>query len=109
MIKRILLFFLQFVAFGALMWIGGFWDILHLQAVLTHSAWAAIPVFRFQVSSGHILIADGLLFAAALLLFLLACEAIAKRLRPWAAISVLAYTLAAILTLALKVGLPPSR
>ena len=108
MVKRILLFLLQFIAFGVLMWIGGFWDILHLQAVVSKSAWAAIPVMRLQVSSGHILIADGLLFAAALLLLLLACEAVAKKLRPWAAIGVLAYILAAVLTLALKVGLPPS-
>jgi hypothetical protein len=106
--KRILLFLLQFIAFEVLMWIGGFWDILHLEAVVNHSFWSAIPVLKFQISSGHILIANGLVFASGLLLILIAFEAIAKRLRPWASISVLAFVLAATLSLALKVGLPPA-
>lgn len=108
MLKRILLFLVQFIAFGALMWVGGFWDILHLQAVVTHSSWAIIPVLKVQVTSGHILIADGLLFAAVLLVIIVAAEAAARRFRPWIAISVLAYVLSACLTLAMKVGLPPS-
>lgn len=108
MIKRIVLFLLQFFAFGALMWIGGFWDVLHLQAEVTHSFWASIPVFKYPVSSAHILIADGLIFAGALLLIILLLEALARRLRPWAALSIVAYIVAAIVTLALKVGLPPA-
>ncbi|HEX4156365.1 MAG TPA: hypothetical protein VHY48_12200 [Acidobacteriaceae bacterium] len=108
MIKRIVLFLLQLLSFGALMWIGGFWDVLHLQAEVTHSVWASIPVFKYPVSSTHILIADGLIFAGVLLLIILLLQALARRLRPWAALSVVAYIIAAVVTLALKVGLPPA-
>jgi hypothetical protein len=106
--KRIILFLLQLFSFGALMWIGGFWDVIHLQAEVTHSVWANIPVFKYQVSSAHILIADGLLFGGVLFILILLLEALARRLRPWASLSVLAYVLAAVVTLALKVGLPPA-
>jgi hypothetical protein len=107
-IKRIVLFLLQLLAFGGLMWVGGFWDILHLQAEVTHSVWASIPVLKCQVSSTHILIADGLIFAGVLLVLILLLEALGRRLRPWASVSVLAYVIAAVITLALKVGLPPA-
>lgn len=108
MIKRTVLFLLQFFSFGALMWVGGFWDVIHLQAEVTHSVWASIPVFKYPVGSTHILIADGLIFAGVLLVLVLLLEALARRLRPWAALSMIAYILAAAITLALKVGLPPS-
>jgi hypothetical protein len=109
--KRILLFILQFFAFFGLLDLGGNWDVIRfaqevraLQKGVT--AFNPIPVIKTQVGDNHILIANGLIFAAVLLVLILLFEAIRKALKPWAALSLLAFILATAAALALKMGLP---
>ncbi len=113
MIKRIVLTLLQFLIFIALLAIGGNWDVINLsleiRAMERHTrAFNPIPVIKTQVSSTHILIADGLIFAAVLLILILLIEALAKKLKPWAGLTLLAFVLAICLGFAMKLGLPPA-
>jgi hypothetical protein len=99
MTKRILLTLLQFAAFLGLMFFGGNWDILRftqeMRAMTTGATvWNPIPTIKFPLGASHVLIADGIVFALALLVVILIIEAIAKKLRPWAGLSVLALVLA---------------
>jgi len=113
MVKRIALTILQFLIFIALLAVGGNWDIINLtlqiRAMEKHTtAFNPIPVIKTQISSGHILIADGLIFATVLLIIILLIEALRKKLKPWAALSILAFVLAVFLGFAMKLGLPPA-
>jgi hypothetical protein len=113
MIKRITLTLLQFLIFIALLAIGGNWDVINLsleiRAMQHHTtAFNPIPVIKTQISSTHILIADGLIFATVLLILLLLIELLAKKLKPWASLTVLAFILAVCLGFAMKLGLPPA-
>ena len=113
MAKRILLTLLQFIAFLVLLAIGGYWDVINLslqvRAMMNHTkAFNPIPVIKYPISSAHILIADGLIFATVLLAIILLIQAWRKRLHPWASLSVLAYVLAVCLGFAMKLGLPPA-
>ena len=113
MIKRIVLTFLQFLIFIALLAIGGNWDVINLtlqiRAMEHHTtAFNPIPVIKTQISSTHILIADGLIFAAVLLVIILLLEALTKKLKPWASLTLLAFVLAVFLGFAMKLGLPPA-
>lgn len=113
MAKRIILFLLQFFAFGGLLYVGGNWDVinfsLQVRAMQTHTtAWNPIPVIKYPFGASHILIADGLLFAGILLVLILLVEALRKALKPWALISLLSFVSAVALALAMKVGLPPA-
>jgi hypothetical protein len=112
MAKRITLFLLQFIAFLGLMFIGGNWDVIRLgqelRALTTHTAfWNPIPTIKYPIGN-HILVADGILFGAALLILILLFETLRRALRPYASISFLSYILAVVLGLALKFGLPPA-
>lgn len=112
MIKRILLTLLEFIVFIVLLAVGGNWDAVNLalemHALQQHkTANMLIPVFKYPVGS-HILIADGLIFATALLVLLLALFLLLKKLHPWAWLAVLAYLLAVCLAFAMKLGLPPA-
>ena len=54
MAKRIILFLLQFFAFGGLLYVGGNWDVinfaLQVRAMQTHTtAWNPIPVIKYPV------------------------------------------------------------
>jgi len=113
MVKRIVLTVLQFLIFIGLLAVGGNWDVINLtlqiRAMENHTtAFNPIPVIKTQISSGHILIADGLIFATVLLLIILLIEALRKKLKPWAALSILAFVLALFLGFAMKLGLPPA-
>jgi hypothetical protein len=107
MIKRVLLTLMQFLAFCFLMAIGGYWDIIHLLIQIKAPALSFIPLLKFHVSATHDFVADGLLFASILFLLILILEAARKTLKPWAALTTLAFAAAVILCLAMKLGLPP--
>jgi len=101
LVKRILLTLLQFLAFGALLVLGAFWAL----AGLFYPRLAVIPVWRFQAGLTHDFIANGLIFALVLLVILLVIEALCKALKPWAALTTLAFVLAVALSLVMKLGL----
>ena len=112
LIKRIVLTLLQFLIFIALLAIGGNWDVINLslqiRAMEHHTtAFNPIPVIKTPLGS-HILIADGLLFAAVLLVLILLIELLTKKLKPWAGLTLLAFALAICLGFAMKLGLPPA-
>jgi hypothetical protein len=113
MVKRILLIVLQFAAFLGLMDLGGNWDVinfsLEVRAMENHTkAFNPIPVIKTQISSSHTLIADGIIFATVLLVLILLIQALRKKLKPWAGLTVFAYALAVVLGFAMKMGLPPA-
>ena len=113
MVKRIILFLLQFAAFLALMFIGGDWAFIRLgqelRAMTSHTTFFnPIPVYKVPFGATHILILNGVIFASVLLLLILLIEAIRKAIKPWAAITLVAYILAVGLALVLKVGVPPA-
>lgn len=112
MIKRTLLTFLQFIVFVVLLAVGGNWDAVNLalemHALQQHkTVTMLVPVFKYPLGS-HVLIANGLIFATALLVLLLLLFLILKKLHPWAWLAVLAYVLAVCLAFAMKLGLPPA-
>jgi hypothetical protein len=111
--KRITLTLLQFIAFLGLMFVGGDWDVIRLgqeiSALQTHGTFFnPIPTIKYQIGATHILIANGIFFAAALLVLILLIEAIAKKLKPWAGYSFLAFILAVVIGFTLKMGLLPA-
>ncbi len=113
MAKRIIYFILQFCAFLGLMDLGGNWDIIRLAQQIQAmqkgaTAFNPIPVIKTQISANHILIANGLIFAASLYILILLFEAARRRLKPWAGLTTLAFVLAAVAGLAMKFGLPPA-
>jgi hypothetical protein len=104
-VKRIVLFLLQFVAFCALLIVGGDWDIVRLSLAIRRPALNIIPLWKFHITANYDYIANGLIFALALLLLILLLEALRKALRPWATISVVAFLAAWALSLVVKLGL----
>ncbi len=108
MIKRILLFLLQLIAFAVLLMIGGYWDFVRLYLQFKQPALNVIPLWKFHISANYDLVANGIFFAAILLVLILIFEALRKRLRPWATLSVLAFVLAVVVSLFARLGLPPS-
>ena len=113
MAKRIILFILQFCAFLGLLDIGGNWDVIRfaqqIKAMQTGTtAYNPIPVFKTPLGANHILIANGLIFAGTLFLFILLFEAFRRRLRPWAGITAAAFLFAIVAAVVLKLGLPPA-
>jgi len=110
--KRILLFFLQFCAFLGLLYVGGNWDGVNLgleiKAMQNHTTPnILIPTIKTQIGAHHLLIANGLIFAAVLLVLILVFEAARKAFKPWALLSVLAFVLAVATGFTMKFGLPP--
>jgi len=111
-IKRIVLAVFEFAVFLILLGIGGYWDVARLliggYAPRLSGVLSLLPLIKFQVSSTHILIADGIVFAGVFCLFLLLLEALRKAGRSTMATTVLLYILAVALALIFKVGLPPA-
>jgi len=112
-IKRIFLTILQFIAFIGLLAVGGNWDAVNLSLELRQMQNNQVPhvflrTLKYPVSSAHILIANGIIFATVLLLLILLIELLSKKLKPWASLTLLAYVLAVILGFAMKLGLPPA-
>jgi hypothetical protein len=114
MIKRILLFLLQFACFFGLLDLGGNWDIINLSyemRQLQQGIMQPKPLFttiKYPISSTHILIANGLLFAGILLALILLVLALRKKLKPWGGITVAAFVCAVIIALSLKLGIVPA-
>lgn len=105
MIKRIVLFLLQFIAFCGLLIVGGDWDIVRLSLALRQPSLNVIPLWKFHINANYDYIANGLIFALVLLVLILLFEAMRKALRPWAAISIVAFLAAWALSLVVKLGL----
>ena len=112
MIKRIILTLVQFIIFVALLAVGGNWDAINLSLEMQQMQKGQAPhVYMATVKyplGSHILIANGLIFAGALLLIILLFLLFRKRMHPWALLSVLAFVLAVCLGFALKLGLVPA-
>ena len=114
MIKRIVFFALQFACFFALMDLGGNWDFVNLSLEMRQMQQGnfqpkvLIPTIKYPISSTHILIANGLIYAGILLALILLIEALRKKLKPWGGITVFAWVCAVVIALALKIGLPPA-
>ena len=113
MVKRISLTILQFIAFIGLLAVGGNWDAVNLSLEMrqmqnNQAPHVFLSTIKYPVSSTHILIANGILFATVLLLLILLIELLSKKLKPWASLTLLAYVLAVVLGFAMKLGLPPA-
>lgn len=113
MSKRIILTLLQFAAFLGLLFLGGDWDEINLgielRALQNHTQpHLFMQTIRYPFGAHHILIANGLIFAAVLLALILLFEAIRRRLRPWASLTFLAFVLAVVVGFIMKLGLPPA-
>ena len=113
MVKRISLTILQFIAFIGLLAVGGNWDAVNLSLEMRQMQNNQMPhvflsTIKYPISSTHILIANGIIFATVLLLLILLIEVLSKKLKPWASLTLLAYILAVVLGFAMKLGLPPA-
>jgi ABC-type uncharacterized transport system permease subunit len=113
MAKRSILALIQFAAFFTLMFIGGNWDVIRLgqevRAMQNHTTFFnPIDTIKIQVGAAHILILNGILFAAVLLVLIVLVEIIAKRRHPWIELTVVAFLLAVAIALLFKMGLPPA-
>ncbi len=112
MIKRIVLAVFEFAVYLFLLGIGGYWDVVRLlvggYAPRLSGLLNLLPLIKFQVSSTHVLIANGILFAGVFCLLLLLLEAMRKAARSTMVTTVVLYAIAVLLSLAVKVGLPPS-
>lgn len=111
MIKRIVLAVFEFAVYLLLLGIGGYWDVVRLlvggYAPRLSGLLTLLPLIKFQVSSTHILIADGIIFAGVFCIIVLLIEALRKAARSTMATTTILYILAVLLSLAFKVGLPP--
>jgi hypothetical protein len=115
MVKRILYPVLQFAAFLGLLYLGGDWDFVNMwyetrQMVSGTPLSAVHPLMatiKFPLGS-HILIAQGILFAAILLVIILLLQAVTRKLKPWALYTLGAFVVAVAVAYAAKMGLPPA-
>ncbi len=120
--SRILLFLLQAVAFAALFLVGGYWAEIRLGfevrafqqrmiAMQQHTAppspMPMIPLWKLHISPTLDYVANGLIFAAILLVLILLFEALRRRLRPWAALTILAFVTAFLVSLIAHSGFVP--
>lgn len=112
MIKRIVLAVFEFAVYLLLLGIGGYWDVARLliggYAPRLSGVLSLLPLLKYQVSSTHILIANGVAFAGVFCLILLLIEALRRAARSTMATTVILYILTVALSLAFKVGLPPA-
>ncbi len=121
--SRILALLLQFAAFAALFQVGGAWaeirlafemkalqkltpieqmNALQQHKPLTHT----FPLILWHIKPTLDYVANGLVFASALFVLILIFEAL-RRLRPWAALTLLAFLLAFGCSLLLHSGFVP--
>ena len=111
-VSRIVLTCLQIAAFAVLFLIGGYWAelrlALELRAMQRHAQMPSlIPLWRWHVGPRLDYVANGLIFALVLLVLLLLVEALRKRLRPWAGLTLLAFGVAFGLSLLVHSGFIP--
>ena len=127
-LSKVLLPLLQFIAFCALFLVGGYWAEIRLAmevralqqqqqqqliAMQQHTAVhatkmpAMIPLWKVHISSSLDYVANGLIYASVLLLLILLFEALRRRLRPWAALTLLAFVLAFVCSLLAHSGFVP--
>jgi hypothetical protein len=111
LVKRILLAVLQlfkFVVFLFVLFVGGNWDELvnlplEIRAMQNHTTPAfLIPTMKYDAGPTHFIIANGLVYAAALLVLILLYEAFRKKLKPWALFTLAEWAIAVIIALLIK-------
>jgi len=110
LVKRILLAVLQlfkFVVFLLVLFVGGNWDELvnlplELRAMQNHTTAFLIPTMKYDAGPTHFIIANGLVYAAVLLVLILLYEAFRKKLKPWAFYTLAEYAVAMIIALLIK-------
>ncbi len=112
MAKRLILFILLFMVFILCMFFGGNWDVIRLTqqvaAMQNHTtAWNPIPSIHYVVGR-YILIANGILFATALMVLIALLQAFTRRSRSHIPITLAAWLIAIFAGLALKFGLTPA-
>jgi hypothetical protein len=96
LVKRILFALLQFFAFCALFMVGGYWDIVRLLIELRVPSLNVIPLWKISnITATHDLVANGIVFAAVLLVILLVWQAVRKTLRTSAPLTLVAFAAAA--------------
>ena len=100
MVKRILLTLLQFLVFGALLVVGSFWPLV----VLFYPSLTIIPVWRFHVSATQDFVANGVIFATALLVVVLLIEWLRKAVKPWGLLTANAFAVAVAIGFIMKLG-----
>ncbi len=108
MFKRIVFTLLEFIVFCALLVVGGYWDIVRLLIQIRVPALNVVPLVKFHISATQDWVANGFLFALAFLLLLLAVQAWRRTIGNSGPLTVLAFLVAVVLSLALKLGLPPA-
>jgi hypothetical protein len=109
MIKRLLSFLGQFVAFCALMFVGGYWAWVRLTLEMRamekgDSAPPLIPLWKMHVNPNLDYVLNGLVFAAVLLVILLLVQALRRRLGKPTLFTFAAFVAAFLLSLAFHSG-----
>ena len=110
MVKRILLAVLQLfklAVFLLVLFVGGNWDELvnlplELRAMQNHTTAVLIPTMRYDAGATHFIIANGLIYAAVLLVLILLYEVLRKKLKPWALFTLAEWAVAMIIALVIK-------
>jgi hypothetical protein len=110
--SRIVLTLVQVIAFCALFLVGGYWAEIRLamevRAMQQHTAQPAmLPLWKLHISSSLDYVANGLVYAGVLLVLILLFEILRRRLRPWAALTLLAFLLSFVLSLIAHSGFVP--
>ncbi len=109
MFKRIVFTLLEFIVFCVLLFVGGYWDFVHLLIQVRAPALNLIPVVRIHnITATQDWVANGFLFALAFLLLLLVAQAWRKTIGNSGPLTFLAFLVAVVLSFALKLGLPPA-
>lgn len=108
MIKRILLTLLQFILFGVLLFVGGFWPFVRMYALVSQNkliSWLyQVPVWKVTFSPSHYVNINGYVYASVLLVLILAFEAVKRYFKPWMALTALGFLLAVLVSLQQKFG-----
>jgi hypothetical protein len=113
MIKRSIFAFLQFLCFGVLFYIGGYWAWIRLSLELRALQHGMVdpppmfPLWKIHINPSLDYIVNGLVFALLFLILILIVQAIRKRLRTNAIWSVGAFLLAFIISLIVHSGFVP--
>ncbi|SEG69830.1 hypothetical protein SAMN05421819_4384 [Bryocella elongata] len=109
MVKRLLSFLGQFLGFCAFFFVGGYWAWVRLTLEMRamekgESAPPLIPLWLMHVNPTHDYVLNGLVFASVLLVILLLVQALRRRLGRCTAVTLAAFVLAFLLSLAFHSG-----
>jgi hypothetical protein len=107
--KRIVFTLLEFIVFCVLLIVGGYWDFVRLIIQMRAPALNIIPLLRIHnITATHDWVANGFVFALVFLLLLLAAQAWRRTIGNSGPLTLLAFLVAVVLSLAFKLGLPPA-